>query len=490
MIRAHSTRASEINADHEPIPENYTLDSIKPPKHWAEPDDVEEDPMAYKRKPVSSAHTIDLTASPPQVSTLDSAAISPDGEIIHGRYGNLGSNPNVPLEYISLLHPAACAAAALRSMESGTVLVYGAGEPTGLAACQLATSPVVAVVAGHQSGQDEFVDEVKSMVDEPSVVVPEELVLIRSEFKELVQAVENGEDVDDMDPDAFVDEFKKNLLEYSAFYPDSQMAVDPESYRFKGKEKDRKNFQENMTAYLEQFPQGAPAIDQVILNESFTKEQYAIFKSKFHKQTASLITGDPEAKNEFNPGKIVKSMVESPEIISDYLKNQTNQTDATNTDFVPYEFSTLKDQVDNGLETLKGGSIAGAIIAVTPDLKVAAEAVAKGKTLREKAEALQFLTESEKQAFAAANGIASLAKQAGKSVVVIGGTLPGFESVEPSAADVKEALSAMEINEDGSARLNYFVQVYRASDYPVYADFAIHRATETLAGPRQIVVTK
>jgi hypothetical protein len=41
MIRAHSTRASEINADHEPIPENYTLDSIKPPKHWAEPDDGE-----------------------------------------------------------------------------------------------------------------------------------------------------------------------------------------------------------------------------------------------------------------------------------------------------------------------------------------------------------------------------------------------------------------------------------------------------------------
>ena len=62
--------------------------------------------------------------------------------------------------------------------------------------------------------------------------------------------------------------------------------------------------------------------------------------------------------------------------------------------------------------------------------------------------------------------------------------------MEPSDADVKEALSAMEINEDGSSRLNYFVQVYRASDYPVYADFAIHRATETLAGPRQIVVTK
>ena len=71
------------------------------------------------------------------------------------------------------------------------------------------------------------------------------------------------------------------------------------------------------------------------------------------------------------------------------------------------------------------------------------------------------------------------------------GSLPGLESVEPSDADVKEALSAMKANDiDGSSRLNYFIQVYRASDYPVYADFAIHRATEVLAGPRQIVVTK
>jgi len=489
-MSSYATRADEPNPDDEPIPENYTLDSIKPPKYWAEPEDVEEDPMAYKRKPVSSAHTIDLTASPPRVSTLDSAAISPDGEIIHGRYGNLGSNPNVPLEYISLLHPAACAAAALRSMEPGTVLIYGAGDATGLAACQLATSPVVAVVAGHQTGQDEFVSTIKDMVDEPGVVVPEAMVLIRSEFKELVQAVESGEDVADMDPDAFVEDFKKILLEYAAYYPESQLAVDPKSYKFDGKEKDRKEFKANMTAYLEQFPRGSPEFDEVVLKESFTKEQYAIFKSKFDKQTAGLITGDPEAQNEFNPAKIVKSMVESPEIISDYLKNQTNQTYGTSKDFVPYEFSTLKDQVDNGLKTLKGGPIAGAIIEVNPDLQVAAEAVAKAKTLRDKAEALQFLTEAQKTAFAAANGIASLAKQAGKSVFVVGGTLPGFKSVEPSDADVKEALSAMEINEDGSSRLNYFVQVYRASDYPVYADFAIHRATETLAGPRQIVVTK
>jgi hypothetical protein len=35
-----------------------------------------------------------------------------------------------------------------------------------------------------------------------------------------------------------------------------------------------------------------------------------------------------------------------------------------------------------------------------------------------------------------------------------------------------------------------FVQVYRAGDFPFYADYAVHRATEVLAGPRQIVVTK
>jgi len=62
--------------------------------------------------------------------------------------------------------------------------------------------------------------------------------------------------------------------------------------------------------------------------------------------------------------------------------------------------------------------------------------------------------------------------------------------VEPTDEDITTVLDAMEIQEDGSSTLNYFVQVYRASDYPIYADYAVHRATETLAGPRQIVVTK
>lgn len=70
------------------------------------------------------------------------------------------------------------------------------------------------------------------------------------------------------------------------------------------------------------------------------------------------------------------------------------------------------------------------------------------------------------------------------------GSLPGMKSIEAKDEDVKAALAAMDIGEDGSSKLNYFVQVYRACDYPFYGDYAIHRATEPLAGPRQIIVAK
>lgn len=48
----------------------------------------------------------------------------------------------------------------------------------------------------------------------------------------------------------------------------------------------------------------------------------------------------------------------------------------------------------------------------------------------------------------------------------------------------------MEIQDDGSSQLNFFIQVYRAGDFPVYENYAIHRAMEPLSGPRQIIVTK
>lgn len=179
-------------------------------------------------------------------------------------------------------------------------------------------------------------------------------------------------------------------------------------------------------------------------------------------------------------------MTEAPESISDYLKKQTGPVD----EFIPYEFSTLKDQTKNGLVPEKGGPILGAVINVNSDLSAAVEAVAKGKTLREKAEALQFLTESQKNAFSAASSVVAMAKEAGKPVITVGGEIAGFETIEPTDADVKEALSAMALEDDGSSRLNYFLQVYRASDYPVYAEYAIHRAQEDLSGPRQLIVTK
>eukprot|EP00557_Chaetoceros_sp_GSL56_P000946 CAMPEP_0176501884 /NCGR_PEP_ID=MMETSP0200_2-20121128/14437_1 /TAXON_ID=947934 /ORGANISM="Chaetoceros sp., Strain GSL56" /LENGTH=502 /DNA_ID=CAMNT_0017900877 /DNA_START=173 /DNA_END=1681 /DNA_ORIENTATION=+ len=484
----------------EPMHPNYGIDSVKPPKYWAKPD-VAEDPMAYKRKPVSSVHAIDSSLNPPKLSTLDSATVSPNGTVVHGRFGELELDPSagIPLEYLSLLYPAAQGAAALRTIangaKSGTVLVYGAGHAAALATLQLASADglaVVGVVSGDQSGNDEFVDAVKCMTVEPGTVVPEEFAVLKANFREVVDAVVRGQDAEDkFDPEEFLMDFQKNLLEYSKFFPETALSPVPEDYTFSGKEKDRKYFDDNISAYLSQFQKGSPAFDEVILKEAFTKEQYEIFKSKFGKQLTAVITGDDnDVVTDFNPADIVKKMTESPEIISDYLKNQSHTLDGENGEFIPYEFSILKNQITKNVDLPQGGPVLGAVLNVTSDLAVAVETVSKGKTLRDKAEALQFLTESQKNAYAAASSIVSIAKENGKPVVVVGGKLPGFDTVEPSNEDVQEALSAMKLEEDGSSRLNYFIQVYRASDYAVYADYAIHRSQEELSGPRQFVVTK
>mmetsp|Transcript_51071 Transcript_51071/g.94589 ORF Transcript_51071/g.94589 Transcript_51071/m.94589 type:complete len:187 (-) Transcript_51071:220-780(-) len=163
-------------------------------------------------------------------------------------------------------------------------------------------------------------------------------------------------------------------------------------------------------------------------------------------------------------------------------------------DYVPYEPSVLDrrngEGPSNKLPT--GGPVLGAVVVVTPALQSAAEAVDKaGKSLRSKAEALQFLTQTQRRAFAGASSVIAEAKRAGGTVVVVGGSLPGLDApIEPADEDVKEALAAMDVDEKGQSRMNYFLQVYRASDYAVYADYAIHRATEPLSGPRTIVVTK
>lgn len=490
-----STTAVRSALADEPMHPNYNIDTIKPPKYWGKPADVKEDPNHYHRKPVSSAHSLDLTSNPPKLSAKDSAALSPSGSVIHGRYGELSldASKGIPLEYLALLHPAAEGAAALREIkgtnEKGTLLIYGATEPSGLSALQLASAEGIAVVgvaSGDHSGQNDFVNTIKSLTVEPGTVVPEEFAVVKSAFRAIVAGAVNGDSADGMgeyDAEKFVNSFRENLLEYAEYFPETQLSPNAEDYTFTGKEKDREHFDANISAYLEQFPKGAPKIDEVVLKEAFTKEQYAIFKSKFHKQTTAVITGDDDAVATFSPADIVKGMTESPESISQL-------PGASSDEYIPYEFSVLTNQIQNGVEVPVGGPILGAIVAVTPELTIAANAVAKGKTLREKAEALQFLTDSEKNAFAAFSSVVALAKEAGKSVVVVGGNLPELQTVEPNGDDVKEALSAMELEEDGSSRLNYFLQIYRASDYPVYADYAIHRATEQVPGPRQIIVTK
>lgn len=447
----------------EPLHPNYTIQSVKPPKYWAKPADGKylahiiyiyiffrsvlnslnpttliisplepEDPMAYKRKPVSSAHAIDYTSSPHKLSVKDSCAISPSGTVIHGRYGELDidASAGIPLEYLALLHPAAEGAAALRTVAGGategTLLVYGAGEASAMATVQLASSSglaVVGVVGGNQSGNAEFVEALKGMTNEPGTIVPEEFAIIKSAFKDIVNLAVNGGEEDmnsGFNPDVFVKDFQKNLLEYAEYFPEGKLSPNAEDYTFSGKEKDRKEFDANISAYLSQFQKGSPSFDENVLREVLTKEQYAVFKSKFGKQTTAVITGDDDADSEFNPAVIAKQITESPETISKYLKEQTHSLGG---EFCPYEFSVLKNQILNGVDMPKGGPILGAVINVTPDLVKATEAVAKGKTLRGKAEALQFLTDGEKNAFAAASAVASMANKAGKPVVVVGGKI-------------------------------------------------------------------
>ena len=68
------------------------------------------------------------------------------------------------------------------------------------------------------------------------------------------------------------------------------------------------------------------------------------------------------------------------------------------------------------------------------------------------------------------------------------GSLPGLASVDPVDADVKDALAAMELEDEGDSRLNFFTQVFRSGDFPIYEDYAVHRNAE--GTPYQIIVTK
>lgn len=433
--------------------------------------------------PVTSAHMIDTVKQ--EVSALDSAAISPSGSIVHGRYGEIEAE-SIPLEYLALLRPAAEGAAGLRVIsgkaKNGTILIYGASQANGMAATQIASSAgltVVAVVDSQHSGNDEFVECLKGMIEEPGTAVPEEFALSKKNFEELVTGISSGDEgISTVNVKEALDDFKKNFVDYSAAYPDSRpAAVAEEHMDFKFMEKDRDNFELNMSTYLSQFPKGAPPVDQAKLDAYFSSEQYEIFRRKFAIQTTAVISGDNPP---FSPPHIVHDQIQTPETLDDKTFSGAGP-------FVPYSLNLLKPSFPQGTEVAAGGPVLGAIIVATPTLVKASNFVNKAKTTREKAEALQFLTTTERAAYLSA---ASVVTQAGGNAVTIGGSLPGLKQVETTDADVKEALSAMDIDDEGKSRLNYFCQVYRANDYPFYSDYAVHRATEVLAGPRQIIVTK
>lgn len=490
----------KVREEIEELPPNFSMESVKPPPHgFGDPYEEELDPMAYVRKPVTSAHAIDLAKGEGAASALDSAAFGPKGSVVHGRYGDVDPSAaaTIPLEYLALLRPAAEGAAALREIaeasgsSSGTVLVYGASRPAGMAAVQLAVASgnaVVAVVDGQHSGHDEMVDTIKGLTSEPGTAVPEEYALCKANFRDLVEKTVSGDDFTSFDLETnkynFLADFKANILDYVEAYPsDLPAAVDAEQLKFHGKEKDRANFHVNMEAYLSQFQPGADPIDPAQLEANFSADQYALFKKKFHTQTTAVISGGDGVTDtdRFAPAEIVRNMCAQPEEVPE---DESKEGD------YPFEFS-IKSGPPPLAPALSGGPIVGAVIEVNPDLLAACEAVAAAKTLRGKAEALQFLTEAQKNAHAAASSVVSLARKAGATVRTVGGSLPGLDEIKkPGDADVQTALKGMEIGDDGSSTLNYFIQVYRAGDWPVYEDYAIHRAKEPLSGPRQIVVTK
>ena len=372
------------------------------------------------RKPVTSAHAVDAIAG--EISTLDSAAIDASGNVFHGRYGELGPVADaIPLEYLALLRPAAEGAAGLRAIGAaasggnaadGTVLIYGASEANGLAAAQMASAKaVVGVVGGEHSGNTLFMECVKGLISDPGTAVPDVYALSKKNFLDLVSSISSGDEgIEKTTAEEYLEEFKESFLQYCLTFPDNlPAAVDPEKLKFSGMDKDREFFQENMEAFLSQYPPGAPPIEKVSLDALFTKEQYEIFRKRFWSQTSDVISGDE--RNFFSPPHIVKELVEKPET--------PPKVDGK----FPYSFSILNQKFPEGSAAPAGGPVLGAIIAVTPTLESAAKAIGAAKTLREKGEALAFLTSAEKSAFGAASSVAAAARKHGAPVYAIGGTI-------------------------------------------------------------------
>ena len=388
------------------------------------PAPAEEANSSYYKAPVTSAHAIDMEKS--TISNLDSVAVDPtSGKVVHGRYGELDADAvlGVPLEYLALLRMAAEGAAGLSKIKGdGTVLVYGASRANGFAAVQLAASTgkhtVVGVVDGQHSCSADMIEYVKGMIPEPGTAVSQEYSIAKKNFSDLVDGISSGDEgLASYTAAECLDEFKKNLSDYAEMYPDTMPAAVPASeMKFLGMEKDKDQFRANMDAYLSQYPPGSPPINSNQLETHFSTDQYEVFRTKFWEQTTSVISGDES--HFFSPPHIVEDLMKSPELKTD---NFSTSQDGNFEKVIPFSFTTLSDAYPTGTEASSGGPVVGAIISVTPDLKIASEAVAKAKTLRGKAEALAFLTDSQKDAFAAATSVAAQAKKAGAPVIAVGG---------------------------------------------------------------------
>ena len=413
VIRGIHTRRKVKDAVN--LPKSLTANF--PTKKVEPMGDVLEDPSAYQRNPVTSAHAIDLEKS--QVSTQDSVAISPTGSVVHGRYGELGSGADgVPLEYLALLRMAAEGAAGLRMIsakakgETGTVLVFGASQANGLAAVQLAAADghaVVGVVGSEHSCHEDMVEYVKGMIPEPGTAVAEEYAIAKKNFADLVNGISSGDEgLSCYSSDECLEDFKANLLEYAEMYPETlPAAVDPSKMKFLGMEKDKDTFRTNMEAYLAQFPPGAPQVDKQQLEAYFTNEQYEVFRNKFWEQTTSVISGDKS--HFFSPPHIVSELMKKPEKVDKTVYDASHPA-------VPFSFTHVNPFFPEGTQQKAGGPILGAVISVTPNLEIAAKAVDAAKTPRAKAEALQFLTNAQRGAFSAACSVASQAQKAGAPV--------------------------------------------------------------------------
>ena len=395
---------------------NFPVKKVSPSS-----DNVVVDPSAIDRTPVTSAHAIDLEKG--QISTQDSVAVSPSGSVVHGRYGDLGEAADgIPLEYLALLRNSAEGAAAVRmatakSNGPGTLLVFGASQVNGFSAAQLAAAAghtVVGVVGAEHSCHEDMVEYVKGMIPEPGTAVAEEYAIAKKNFADLVNGIVTGDEgLSCYSADECLEDFKANLLEYVETYPETlPAAVDASKMKFLGMEKDKDSFRVNMEAYLAQFPPGAPPVDKQQLEAYFTNEQYEAFRNKFGDQTTSVISGDES--HFFSPPHIVQDLLKEPEKVDKAVHDTTHAS-------VPYSFTHVNPFYPEGTQATAGGPILGAVISVTPNLETAAKAVDAAKTLREKAEALQFLTNAQRGAFSAACSVTSLAQKAGAPVIVVGG---------------------------------------------------------------------